>query len=719
MTASDYSQLSLIPVYDSDECDILCDFYIPALSSSILYQRSAGFFSSGSLMLLSSGLSVFLQNQGKIQMIVGRDISDEDFHAIKTGCRERDSALNRMREEMESWVINADGEELARCRIATLVELIRIGRLELKIAFRRRGLFHEKVGILTDVLGQHLVFQGSMNETHNALNSDYNFESIDVYRGWIEANKRRIEIHREKFERLWRNEARNTITLDLPEIIESGFISLASGRSPLTLDREIELWEKFRGKRSLPEMTEVEKIREPNVPMIPDQLGDRPYELKEHQLRAIEAWNLNNESGIFELCTGSGKTIAAIHAAVKKYQSDSVKCPFLLVIAVPFINLAEQWIDVLAEYNISPIQCWGSAGKWRHRLQPAWMSLCNSSRKFLCLVVVNATLRRPEFQSVCEKFARAGHVKKMIIGDEVHNHESEKTFSLLPTGFDYHLGLSATIENTENIANYYGDSIAQYDISRAISENVLCPYYYYPVAVSLTFEESQEYLKVERNIARALAAKNPPVSKEVLGALYRKRNNISGNAQKKLEFLGDLARTLPKGNGERYLVYCSSRINPGEEESSDEDVYLDISQINRVSEIMYRHDFRTSQYTAQRGNAERKRMMTCFTSKHLDALVAIRCLDEGIDIPSIDCAILMASTGNRKQFIQRRGRVLRRSPGKEFATIYDTVLFHHSEINGGRILPSEKKRFEEFAKDAKNGDSLRLDNLVLPDRRPA
>jgi len=131
--------------------------------------------------------------------------------------------------------------------------------------------------------------------------------------------------------------------------------------------------------------------------------------------------------------------------------------------------------------------------------------------------------------------------------------------------------------------------------------------------------------------------------------------------------------------------------------------------------------YRVSTYTAQNPLTEREELRRQFESGELQGLVAIRCLDEGVDIPAIQTAIILASSGNPRQFIQRRGRILRPYPGKERATLFDTIVLPPEldretlEIERN-LLRKELRRFVEFADLADNAGEARIKLLALQKR---
>ncbi len=147
--------LSYKGVYKSDFDNILEDFYFPTLSIANRYDRSVGFFSASTISYAAQALSVFVKNGGQIRLILGAFSDREDLEAVKQGYREKEIS-EKIGSELLSMVSNVS-DELFQNRFETLSWLVAHGRLEVKIALRERGMYHDKVGVVSDEAGDRVV----------------------------------------------------------------------------------------------------------------------------------------------------------------------------------------------------------------------------------------------------------------------------------------------------------------------------------------------------------------------------------------------------------------------------------------------------------------------------------------------------------------------------------------------------------------------------------
>lgn len=692
--------LHIKAVYRSDHDNILEDFYIPALSSSITYDRAVGYFSASMLSYAAQGLSAFVHNDGRMRLIVGGELDPEDVIAIQDGYDLR-RIVERLNDQIVQAIERIDDSLFYR-RFEILSWLVACGRLDIKIALKQRGMYHEKIGILGDSEGNRIVFQGSANETTHALLPDFNFESINVFQCWRSEFKDHFMPYIVGFEDLWQNNSPGTLVLDFPDAARDKLVKVAKRtRHVMAPLIEIELWNKYKERDSAPEAG-VE-------PRIPPTLNGEEFSIRPHQIKALEAWKAHDLRGILALATGSGKTITAIYGALKIYETAK---RLFLVIAVPYQNLADQWVDVLRKFDITPIQCYESAADWLPTLRDCLTLYQTGAMKFVCLVVVNRTLQSEQFQQCIDQVPGENF---LFVGDECHHHASLVLSDSLPQQAKLRLGLSATPEHyiddsaTLRLTDFYGPVVATYDLEQALRDGVLTPYKYHVVLVDLTEEEAQEYGELSVQISKLAAMNNSSdlesSSDEQLKLLLFRRARVLGRAKNKRN---ELEKQLTGSKSSPLtLFYC------GDGSTDDEDSGEPIRQVEAVSSLLYKLGWRSSIFTAREKRQARQILLDHFRLGLIDALVAIRCLDEGIDVPGCRMAYILASSKNPKQFIQRRGRILRRSPGKEYAEIFDFVVkFPETFIEGNpyerQLIRSELERVAEFARLASNSaDAVR------------
>lgn len=426
------------------------------------------------------------------------------------------------------------------------------------------------------------------------------------------------------------------------------------------------------------------------IPVFPDNL-----KLRKYQHQAVANWLENRGRGTLKMATGSGKTIIALAIAVELYQQIGLQ---VLLIVCPFRHLVSQWSRECHKFNLQPIIAMTRVDNWQGELSSQLYNLPTNPQSFLTIITTNSTLKSEGFQSQLKYFP----AKTLIVGDEAHNLGSSRLESSLPRNIGLRLALTATPERqydeegTEALLNYFGAIIQpEFTLADAIAQGALVHYLYYPIFVELTPSEALKYTKLTKRIGWILN-KNPSfIDNDTLTSLLTKRSRLIATAANKLTSLKELM--LSRLDTSHTLFYCG-------------DGYLDnnIRQIDAVTHLLGKQlGYRVNTYTTDTSLEERERLRHQFDSGELQGLVAIRCLDEGIDIPAIKTAIILASSNNPRQFIQRRGRILRPHPGKNRATLFDTIVIPPSldretlEVEKN-LLRKELIRFITFAELADN-----------------
>jgi len=422
--------------------------------------------------------------------------------------------------------------------------------------------------------------------------------------------------------------------------------------------------------------------------------------IREYQQQAIRAWLTNEGCGILEMATGTGKTITSICGMVKlleQYQKANIPCG--LVVVLPYKVLLEQWADVLSMFGIYPLMCYESKIIWKSKLTSLVELFNKGHRKNLFVATTNATFYSDDFQDELQSI-KGDYI---FCVDEMHHFATKQGVALLPNNARFRIGLSATLmtkwenESMDNLKEYFKNGIVyQFTLERAIMEGFLTPYYYYPVFVELTPDEKDEYYALSKKIGKAMANNDDLSDNEILQSLLLKRARIITTAQNKYEALKSMKSVII---GTQYnLFYCGDRIEA-------EERYVE--KINKL--LSFEFGIKSHTFTASENKKDREYVLDAFAKGDIDAVTAIRCLDEGVDIPQLRRAFIISSGTNPKEFIQRRGRILRRYPGKEAAEIYDFFVvptldqyeiknMSSDEISAERrILNREFERFQEFA----------------------
>jgi len=699
--ASKLSELDLKLKYRSSDDNMINDFYVPVLSNAILYERAVGYFTSSSLIEISKGIKGLVNNGGKIKIIASPKLEPEDIKAINAGYEKKKKIKEALLKS-----INKPKNYFEKERLNIIAHLIADDFLDIKIAtFESKqqfiGLYHEKFGIIKDNFYNKIAFTGSLNESSAAFN--YNFESIDVYCSWIsDESKKRVEEKEEDFKNLWDNKTNKLSIYDFPEAIKNRILEFKEEDINWNIDEK-----------------ESNYIHEPSKTYtIPEYYPKTPEEIEfyDYQLEAINNWEKENYKGIFDMATGTGKTYTALGGVVRLYEKQK---KLAIVIVCPYQHLVEQWVEDIKKFNMKPIIGYSTSSQrdWKDRLSKAIFDYNLGIKDNFCFVTTNATYSSDYVQKQLDKIS----LNVLIIGDEAHNLGAKKISQKLKEGFDFRLALSATIvrnrdeEGTDKLLKYFGKRCIEYGLEEAIEGGYLSKYYYYPVIVNLTSHELKEYRRLTTKIAECLISKNGRTQLSESGKFYAiQRARLIAGASHKLDRMKEIIEGKYK-NDKHLLIYCGATTVEDYDYSYGEINEEEIRQITAVTDILGNQlDMKVAQFTSKEDSLERERIKDGFSrGDEIQALIAIRCLDEGVNIPNIKTAFILASSTNPKEYIQRRGRVLRLSDNKDYAEIYDFITlprpigdlynFPQEELNKDKsLIKNEINRIEDFSELSSN-----------------
>lgn len=655
-----FLNIDVKPEYRSLIDDMVDDFYIPLLNEATIYKRAVGFFSSSALIEISKGLSGLIKNGGKIQLVASPKLSEEDIEAIEKGFEHRKEIIEKCIERSFDEPQNIYEER----RLNLLANLIANQQLDIKIAFLENensiGMFHEKMGIMTDGDNNTIAFTGSMNESKNAFS--HNYESIDVFCSWTH-DRERVFAKESAFNAIWNDYEPNIRIIDFPEVAKE---KLEKYKKNNIIDFDIDTLEKSNTNPL--EVNDFEPIK--RHPIIPEDVEMRPY-----QSDAINEWEAQGFRGIFDMATGTGKTYTGLAAVERLFQKRNKTLAVFIV--APYQHLVDQWVEDIKKFGMKPIIGHSASiqKNWKNRLNDAVRSFNLKISDHFCFICTNATFSSDYVKEQLSK--TTGNVLLLI--DEAHNFGAENLSTLLLPQIPFRLALSATIqrhgdeEGTDKLFSYFGNKCIEYTLKQAIDNNMLTPYKYYPVIVSLNDDELEEYLELTGKIFGKTDENGKRVFSEYEKMLLIKRARIVAGAVDKIPTLRNHIKKYQNDN--HMLIYCGATTirDPNYKEGSADDE--EKRQINVVSEMLGNElGMKISKFTSEESAQERESLKMAFDDgKHLQALVAIRCLDEGVNIPSIKTAFILASSTNPKEYVQRRGRVLRKYPGKSHADIYDFI----------------------------------------------
>jgi len=644
--------------YRTGESDIPSDFYSPCLRASVAYDRAVGFFATSVFLIVGDAVLDFARRGGHIRIVCSPILTAEDAAAIEKGYEQRRELIGirlvaQMRElEATSW---------ARDRLAAVATLVAAGAMDFRVAIRpsAHGIYHEKIGIFRDAESNSVTFRGSSNETWSAWHPDGNLESFDVFRSWEPSDAPRVAQHAQYFNRLWHGEIPHLEVIELPDAARRALI-----------------------ERARPSLDDLELLLGRITSAVVGARSAFP-----HQRAALANWNENGCRGILQHATGSGKTYTALLAIEEHVRKGGPAAVF-----VPSRLLLRQWHDELARHlpDASLLLVGAGHDVWR---QKGRVEAFLGTRPDLPPRIVLGTLQTAATEPFRERLRSAADL--LVVVDEVHTAGSPRNAGILEIAAAKRLGLSATPKRygdpagTQQILSYF-ERILQpiVTLADAIQAGCLVPYEYYPHVVRLSESEDADWCALTEQIAALVARSNVTdgaIDDERLKNLLIQRARIAKRAEAKVPLAVNVLTTFAS-DGDRWLVYCE-----------------DIAQLSTIRHALRDAGVQSTEYHSQmQGDPE---ATLKWFRDFGGILLSIRCLDEGVDIPAVSHALILASSQNPRQFIQRRGRVLRKSPGKAVAVVHDAIVVPQETVVDAPYLSlarGEMVRALEFATSARN-----------------
>lgn len=659
---------------------LLNELYMPALAESSLYQRGVAYFSIEFLMRLLDGIVPFVKNGGVIHLVTSVELDRATIESFAKGyLLSEEDIESRLIESIAAYQkSNATSSEIVSAKLDVVANMIASRNIVIKVAYVPSGIYHEKIGLFTDAQGNTISFIGSANATINAYH--HNFETIDIFGSW--ESPRRVAEHRKHFANLWNNAIENLSVVPFPEAVEKRLLS--------------------EFKRSADLESSLEKLEQLMNPRKTEGSSDRA-KLRPYQEEAIEQFVQNGYRHFLEMATGTGKTFTAVKAIEKMSDVHQI---LNVIILVPLKDLQKQWTNSIAKMLNRDHRIFRFGGGGKGDANDYNLSAASESVKTGKAIAIGVCVYDTFFSRAVDELSPvAGEL--LLIVDEAHN-LTPGQLKKLKHFARYRLGLSATPERhnpkeTQSIFDYFlpeGVESFKFGLKEAIEQGFLSPYEYYPIPVSLTEDELFDYRKLTQAIGVAQAIYDQDPSRENqkrLDDLKMARSRIVKKAMNKLSLLKAMvdSREYDFSNA---VVFAG----PGEIDCNDGEgpqKLLDLVTMIISRSVVRR--YYPAKYTS--GEDDRAERLENFTDGLTDALVAIKCFDEGLDVPALDKIYLMASDASKRQTIQRRGRVLRisRDTGKVKARIYDMVA---GEGDGYSFVPlaTECPRVAEYASLALN-----------------
>lgn len=699
-------------------------FFNDGLKNSCEFDLQLGYFSSAAISVLAEGFATFISNGGRMRLIINQIVSKSDKDAISKGINGGIIDCFDLTDfDALCKTFDAYQKQFFDC----LAFLIYSKRIDIRIIKprNRKGIAHTKSGQFRD--GDSITsFTGSANFTISGLFN--NLEEIKIDRSdSVDCMVRnRIESQRMEFNSIMNYSKRNVEYLS-PDKLEAAISSTFGDKDVEELLDVEEKLKKLKDEKHVKLMLEESNFVHENLdnvePHFPYSSGPREY-----QNKAFENWKNNGQRGLFAMATGTGKTITALNCLLEIYKR---KGYYKAIILVPTQTLVEQWAEECYKFNFKKIyKVYSKNIRWKSEIETLLLreDFCstNLSSSFIIISTYSSFVRDDIF-NILTAFKKN---QTLLISDEAHNMGAKRILDKID-GIKYirRIGLSATPDRqyddtaNEKLKDFFGCQNGytfEYSMREAIDNNVLCRYYYYPHVVSLDFDEMAEYIKISLQLAKFFNYNDAIFSKqdEILMALLLKRKRIIHKARNKEFIFHEILnkRYAEKSNLKYTLVYVPEGNKP--DNSSDlfdcNDVIEDdaVSQhlIDRYTEIVRDISRTTTVCEFTSALKERDRILQDFANGDLEVLTSMKCLDEGVDVPRSEMAVFCASTGNPRQFIQRRGRILRKHKDKPYAIIHDLIVTPKispsldSYKMERKLLEMEMKRVRDFASLSENAD---------------
>lgn len=685
---------------------------IPGFRAATSVRGAFGWFTSGWIERLAPGLAEYLNRKeaGVIDFTVAPALFPSERAAIERGVQMSAAEATQLVGNLFGKG-RAEATALAQHALDCLAWMIAEEKLRLRIAIPTpESNYHPKIWLFDDGENQVLA-RGSGNATGRGIAEGV--EHIDVDVSWIPSSQERVRKSVGVLDAWSRGDSKGIAeVVELPEALKRDIIAAAPDEPPQPCHYEVIANRKRAGQDSTPRYKS--RLR------IPNQLvwTHGPYA---HQGEAVEAWENAKapESGVIAMATGAGKTLTALICATRSQDRLSGK-PFLIVISAPSTPLVMQWREEVKKFGVIPVTP-SLESNTDQALTHLFRGLQGGGTHVV--IVTNNLLCTKRFQTtVSGKLGASGdEVDTMLISDEAHTLGAESFVRNKPDFFKKRLALSATPERqydpdgTEEIFDFFGPTVYEFGLDRAIGF-CLVPYNYYVHASTLSDDELDKFEQLTKRIGVAMSAGESEEEARLQGLLIARRRIIE-TAGSKIALLREvLAR-----RGPRYLshalIYASAK-NP--------------EQFKQIGQLLTTLNIKWAPVTQEttRDPKKLKRILDSFAKGVGQVLLAKKVLDEGVDIPSIREAFIVASSTVEREWVQRRGRVLRTHPGKPWAIVHDFIALPPVPLTLGdgakglrKIIGAELNRTYAFGGHARNvagtdgvhADLERITNAFWPE----
>lgn len=702
-------------------------FFNDGLENSNEFDLQLGYFSSATISVLADGFATFISKGGKMRLVINHIVSTEDKDAISKGLK---GGFINCFDLTDFDQLRKTFDEYTQQFFECLAFLIYHKRIDIRIIKPRnkKGISHTKSGQFRD--GDSTTsFTGSANFTISGLFNNLEEIKIDRSDSLDAMTRKRIESQSEEFNSIMRGTKRNIEYLSPENLISAIKTNYGDKDIEELLDVEAKL-RKIKHDKKVQELKQQESVVsepiEEILPCFPFPSGPRDY-----QQLAFDNWKNNGQKGLFAMATGTGKTITSLNCLLEIYKR---KGYYKAIILVPTITLVNQWEQECRKFRFSNIiKVYSKNLVWRDEVERVHFNEKYKSGKdpevSYIIISTYASYSREKVFNVLNGFDKR---RVLVIADECHNMGSGSLVKRLKEiPYLRRIGLSATPERqfdengNNKLRKFFGSEehyTYEYSMKEAIDKGVLCRYMYYPHIVKLTSDEMDAYLELSEKISRYFNYNTCSFDEqdEMLKRLLLARKRIIHKAVNKLAMFKEIIqkRFEEKGNLKYSLIYVPEGNRPDYIGSADDfDHTEEIADDNDAEHLINQYTLAVTEIdrsvTVRKfvsGQQDREEILSDFAAGKLHVLTSMKCLDEGVDVPRSELAIFCSSTGNPRQFIQRRGRVLRTHKDKKMAELHDLVVVPEVSPN------SNSYRMEQ---SLLRGELARVNNFALLSENPS
>lgn len=701
-------------------------FFNDCLGNSKEFDLQLGYFSSATISVLADGFASFISNGGRMRLVINHIVSEEDKDAISKGMK---GGYINCFDLTDFESLRQTFDEYQQQFFDCLAFLIYDKRIDIRIIKPRniKGIAHTKTGQFRD--GDSITsFTGSANFTINGLFNNLEEIKIDRSDSIDMMVQKRIKSQREEFDIIMDGRKKNVEYLSPENLVTAIMSNYGDKEIEELLDVEAKL-RKIKTEKAIKERQErMDQVCEEIeiVPHFPYPQGPREY-----QKIAFENWKNNKQKGLFAMATGTGKTITSLNCLFEIYQR---KGYYKAIILVPTITLVNQWEQECRKFNFSNItKVYSKNLTWRDEVERILFNEKYRTEKepevSYIIISTYASYSREKVFKVLNNFDKS---RLLLIADECHNMGSGSLVKRLKEiPYLRRIGLSATPERQFDdegnirLRRFFGAEeryTYEYNMEEAINNGVLCKYMYYPHLVQLTSEEMASYIELSDKIAKYFNYNTETFDHidDILKMLLLTRKRIIHKAANKLDTFRNiiLKRFNEKGNLKFSLIYVPEGNKPDYVGGGDDfDLTEELGEdndaerlINQYTQVVAEIDEHVTVRKFVSGQKDRDEILDDFATGKLHVLTSMKCLDEGVDVPRSELAIFCSSTGNPRQFIQRRGRVLRSHPDKSLAELHDLVVIPEVTPN------SDSYRMEQ---SLVRGELARVNNFASLSENPS